>query len=154
MEPILIDTNLLVYVYDRRNQVRQNLATNVVGALAKVGIGRLSAQCLAEFFSAVTKRKTRQDPILSIADAINETEKLARTFAIYPITQQVVLEALRGVKQHQLQFRDAQIWAAARLNQIPTIFSEDYQSGAIFEGVRFVNPFAQGFQLQAWLVAS
>lgn len=154
MEPILIDTNLLVYVYDRRDRVRQNVAAKVVGTLAKAGIGRLSAQCLSEFFSAATKRKTGGDPILSIADAVNETEKLARTFAIYPVTRQVVLEALRGVKQHQLQFWDAQIWAAARLNQISTIFSEDYQAGAILEGVRFVNPFAQGFQLQVWLAAS
>lgn len=151
MEPILIDTNLLVYVYDRRDPVRQNVATQVVGTLAKAGIGRLSAQCLSEFFSAATKRKTNQDAILSVADAVNETEKLARAFAIYPVTRLVVLEALRGVRQYQFQFCDAQIWAAARLNQIPTIFSEDFRAGAVFEGVHFVNPFAQSFQLQTWI---
>jgi predicted nucleic acid-binding protein len=42
-------------------------------------------------------------------------------------------------------------WAAARLNQIPVIFSEDFRAGAVFEGVRYVNPFAQGFQLQDWI---
>ncbi len=123
----------------------------VVGTLAKLGIGRLSAQCLSEFFSAATRRKTGQDAILSVAEAVNETEKLARAFAIYPVTRQVVLEALRGVRQYQLQFWDAQIWAAARLNQIPTIFREDFRAGVVFEGVRYVNPFTQGFQLQDWI---
>jgi predicted nucleic acid-binding protein len=151
MVPILIDTNLLVYVYDWRDPIRQNIAVHVVGSLAKVGNGRLSSQCLSEFFNAATKRKTNQDAILSIADAINETEKLARAFAVYPITQQVVLEALRGVRQYHLQFWDAQIWAAARLNQIPIIFSEDFQNGAAFEGVNFVNPFIPSFQLHTWL---
>jgi predicted nucleic acid-binding protein len=153
MEPILIDTNLLVYVYDRRDPIRQNIAIRVVGSLSKVGIGRLSAQCLSEFFNAATKRKANQDAILSIAEAVSETEKLSRAFAIFPVTQQVVLEALRGVQQYHLQFWDAQIWAAARLNQIPYIFSEDFQIGAAFEGVNFVNPFVPSFQLQTWITA-
>jgi predicted nucleic acid-binding protein len=45
----------------------------------------------------------------------------------------------------------AQLWASARLNQIPTIFSEDFASGSTLDGVRFVNPFAAGFSLDAWL---
>ena len=151
VEQILIDTNLLVYVYDRRDLLRQNVAIQVVGTLAKVGVGRLSAQCLGEFYNAVTKRRTNQDAILSIAEAANETEKLARTFAIYPVTQQVMLEALRGVREYQFPFWDAQIWAAARLNQIPAIFSEDFRTGAIIEGVHFVNPFVPDFQLQTWI---
>jgi predicted nucleic acid-binding protein len=63
----------------------------------------------------------------------------------------VVLEALRGVKQHQFEFWDAQIWAAARLNQTPIVFSEDFNSGSVIEGVRFVNPFAENFQIKEWL---
>jgi predicted nucleic acid-binding protein len=103
------------------------------------------------FFTAATKRKRNQDPILSVPDALNETEKLARAFAIYPVTQQIVLEALRGVRQYQLSFWDAQIWAAARLNQIPTIFSQDFQSGTMLEGIRLVNPFLEAFQLRDWI---
>ena len=151
MEPILIDTNLLVYVYDRRDRSRQDIASQVVGTLAKTGLGRLSAQCLSEFFSAATKRKNNQDPILSVPEALDETEKLARAFAIYPVTQQIVLEALRGVRHHQLSFWDAQIWAAAHLNQIPTIFSQDFQSGMVLEGVRFMNPLVDSFHLRDWL---
>jgi predicted nucleic acid-binding protein len=51
---------------------------------------------------------------------------------------------------HSLAYYDAQIWATARLNQIPLIFSEDFQDGQTLEGVRFVNPFSAQFELRDW----
>ncbi len=62
----------------------------------------------------------------------------------------VVLEALRGVRDHQLSYYAAQVWATARLNQVPVIFSEDYSSNTTLEGVCFVNPFASDFVLENW----
>ena len=67
------------------------------------------------------------------------------------MTGLIVLEAARGIWDHQLNFWDAQIWAAARLNQIGVIFSEDFSPGAIIEGVRFINPFASDFRLDEWV---
>jgi predicted nucleic acid-binding protein len=46
---------------------------------------------------------------------------------------------------------DAQIWATARLNQVPVVFSEDFRDGTTLEGVRFVNPFSSEFLLEKWL---
>ena len=63
----------------------------------------------------------------------------------------IVLEAARGVLDHNMSYYDAQVWASARLNQIPIIFSEDFNDGSVIEGVRFVNPFAGGFRLEAWV---
>jgi predicted nucleic acid-binding protein len=153
MPPILIDTNILVYLYDRRDLLRQGAAVRLIGILARTGIGRLSVQCLSEFYSAVTRQKRHTTPVLSVHDAINETQKLARSFPVYPLTVPVVSEALRGVQQHHLQFWDAQIWASARLNQIPTIFSEDVPSGEILEGVRYVNPLKSEFDPREWVQA-
>ncbi len=62
----------------------------------------------------------------------------------------VVLEAWRGVRDHQLAYYPAQVWATARLNQVPVIFSQDYSSNTTLEGVRFVNPFAADFVLENW----
>lgn len=42
---------------------------------------------------------------------------------------------------------DAQVRATAWLNQVPMIFSEDFNSNAMPEGVRFVNPFVSDFIL-------
>jgi predicted nucleic acid-binding protein len=49
-----------------------------------------------------------------------------------------------------LAYLDAQIWASAQLNQIPVIFSEDFQDGRILEGVWFVNSFKMGFDMAEW----
>jgi predicted nucleic acid-binding protein len=46
-----------------------------------------------------------------------------------------------------LSFWDAQIWAAARLHRIPVVLSEDFNPGAVIEGVRFVDPFGEDFEL-------
>jgi predicted nucleic acid-binding protein len=151
MQPVLIDTNLLVYAYDLRDPSRQAFAVRVLSGLARGGIGCLSVQSLSEFFSATTRQRKGQSPVLPVSDAIMETEKLARAFLVYPVTQLIVLEALRGVRQYQLSFWDSQIWAAAHLNQISTVFSEDFSPGAVLEGVQFVNPFHPGFRLQDWL---
>lgn len=148
MGPILIDSNVLIYAYDVRDEPRQEHALSVVNALGSMGNGRLSAQCLSEFFSRTTRRPS---PLLTVPAAARQTALLSTTFTVYPVTPQVVLEAVRGVRDHQFSFWDAQIWAAARLNQVPVVFSEDFSSGAIIEGVRFVNPFFADFVLQDWL---
>ncbi len=61
-----------------------------------------------------------------------------------------VLEAGRGVRDHQRSCYDAQIWATARLHQVSVVFSEDFSDGSVIEGVRFANPFAPGFVVEAW----
>jgi predicted nucleic acid-binding protein len=80
-----------------------------------------------------------------------EAEKRLRHYLaacqVVPVTQLISLEALRGTQVHHLQFWDAQIWATARLNQIVDVYSEDFNSGAIVEGVRFTNPLADDFDL-------
>lgn len=151
MKPILIDTNVLVYSYDYRDPARQAIAIKVLETLITASIGQISAQSLSEFFSAVTRQKGAQDAILPVNEAIQETSKLARALAVYPVTSQIVLEALRGVRQYKLSFWDAQIWAAARLNQVSTIFTQDFQDGMSLESVQFINPFSSKFQLSQWL---
>ena len=54
------------------------------------------------------------------------------------------------MRAHKLAYYDAQLWATARLNQVPAIFSEDFDTGATLDGVRFVNPFAPDFALETW----
>jgi predicted nucleic acid-binding protein len=54
------------------------------------------------------------------------------------------------VAKQEMAIYDAQIWAAARLHQIPVLFSEDFNPG-VYGGVRVVNPFAPAFVLEDWL---
>ncbi|MBI4674592.1 MAG: PIN domain-containing protein [Chloroflexi bacterium] len=147
MALVLIDTNVLVYAYDRGEHVKQEQAIRVLEYLHEKQIGRVSVQSLSEFFSATTKGKT---PILTREQAAQQVEDFVKIWRVLDLTPQVVIEALRGVREHQFAYWDAQIWAVARLNQVPTIFSEDFNVGAELEGVCFVNPFADDFVLSEW----
>jgi predicted nucleic acid-binding protein len=60
----------------------------------------------------------------------------------------IVSEAVRGVHAHQLPYYDALIWATARLNQITNVITEDGQHNRLIEGIRYLNPFDPGFDLQ------
>jgi predicted nucleic acid-binding protein len=146
MPPVLIDTNILVYIFDPHDTNRQQKSIDIVRMLEEVGSGRLCVQCLAEFFR-VTTGKLHLSP-----EAIyQEVQHWIQSFPVINLTPQIVLEAARGVRDHQMAYYDTQIWAAARLNQIPVVFSEDFQDGQILEGVRFVNPYSESFVLKEWV---
>ncbi len=147
MPAILIDTNLLIYLFDTANAQRQEQAIQVLRHLEVTGSGRISVQSLAEFASISTRKL---QPPLTPAQALQQIERLSQALPVLDLTAAIVLEATRGLRDHRLAFYDAQIWAAARLNQIPVIFSEDFASGSTLEGVRFVNPFAADFALEHW----
>lgn len=146
MPLVLIDTNVLVYVFDQNDPIRQDRAIQVLRVLEDSAIGRLSVQCLAEF-SAVAMRCLQ--PAMSPQDTLAQVERFQRVFPVHNLTPMIVLEALRGVRDHKLSYYDAQIWATARLNQIPVVFSEDF-SPSTLEGIQFVNPFVTEFDLTLW----
>src|SRR5439155_1039861 len=54
---------------------------------------------------------------------------------VLSVTPLIVLEAARGARDHGLNYWDAQLWATARLNQIPLILTEDFAHGRVLEGV-------------------
>lgn len=144
MTNILVDTNLLVYAYDPRDEAKNERAQQVLQRLRRSRRGVISVQSLAEFMRASQKLAMSPDKALRIVQAF------ALSWPILNLTPALVLEAGRGVSQYTLAYYDAQIWAAARLNQIGVIFSEDFNPGSTLEGVRFVNPFAEEFVIEAW----
>jgi predicted nucleic acid-binding protein len=134
----LVDTNILVYAYDRSERAKQMRARDILDWLESRGFGTVSTQILGEFFWTVTRRI--QAP-LSLREAYVELERHLRSWRTLEITRVIVLEAGRGCVHYQMPFWDAQIWATAKLNQIPQVLSEDFQHGRAIEGVEFVNPF-------------
>ncbi len=143
----LVDTSVLVYAYDRSEPEKQARALQVLDRLAVSGAGALSTQVLSEFFVAVTRKLPAP---LTLDEAYERVVGHLQSWTILDLTAMVVLEAVRGVRDYQFSFWDAQIWASARLNQVEIVFSEDFSPGAVVEGVRFVNPFAPDFRLEEW----
>jgi hypothetical protein len=79
-------------------------------------------------------------------------------FPLLPLTGPVVLEALRGVREHLLSYYDAQIWAVTRLGQVAVVLSEGFNPGRYSTGCRSltrwtlcIRPRRPG--LEAWLDA-
>src|SRR6266496_936066 len=148
MSAILIDSNVLLYVFDANAFERQDQAEQIMRQLEMTTSGRLSVQCLAEFMNVSTRRLK---PPLSMAEASQQVELFARSFPVFDLTVPIVLEAARASRDHHLAYYDAQLWATAKLHQVPVVLSEDFNDGQIIEGVRFVNPFAPKFTLANWI---
>ncbi|HLF88349.1 MAG TPA: PIN domain-containing protein [Anaerolineales bacterium] len=139
----LVDTNVLVYAYDRSEPEKQIRALEVLDRLAETQRGVITAQVMAEFFVVVTRKIPAP---LSPAQAMERLQNYWLSWQVLDLTPMIVLEAARGVRDHRFSYWDAQIWAAARLNQIPVVMSEDFNSGSTREGVSFVNSFEEGFE--------
>jgi predicted nucleic acid-binding protein len=82
-----------------------------------------------------------------IEQAERSLTNYVRSWPVYDIASQAVLEAVRGVQRYHFTYWDALIWATAKLNNTLTILTEDLPSSNLIEGVRFVNPFAAYFHL-------
>jgi predicted nucleic acid-binding protein len=141
----VLDTNVLVYALDRREPEKRDRAREVLRRVGASG-AVLPAQVLSEFANvSLRKLEPRPDP----AAVQREVERLLLAFPVLPLTGPVVLEALRGVREHLLSYYDAQIWAVARLGQVGVILSEDFNPGAVLDGVSFANPLDPAFDLLA-----
>jgi len=134
----LVDTNILVYAYDRSEPDKQAKALELVDTLARDNSGYLSPQILAEFFTVVTRKIAAP---LSMEQGYASLSNYIQSWDIVDLTSAIVLEGARGVIDHRLSFGDSLIWATARMNQIPAILSEDFSHNSVIEGVRFINPF-------------
>jgi predicted nucleic acid-binding protein len=144
----LIDTNVLVYTLDIDEAQKRQRAQVLLRRLQASKTGALCAQVLGEHQSVVRRRFRRAH---GPDEAARATERWAMAFPVHDTSLPVVLEALRATIRYQMPYYDAQIWAVARVNHIPLVLSEDFTDGAVIEGVRFANPFADGFDLDALL---
>lgn len=136
----LIDTNILVYAYDRSEIEKQKKAADVLDMLIANDAGVLSIQTLSEFFIVATKKIPSP---LTINEAHSSIANYIRSWQIIDVNSFIVLEAIRGVKAHNFSYWDSMIWTAARMNQIANVLSEDFSDNSVIEGVRFINPFKQ-----------
>ena len=128
VDRIMVDTNILLYAYDRAEPVRQPSALAVLDALVKRHIGVLTPQVLAEFYLNATRKL---EPPLTDEEAYERIQNYMLSWEVLELSGPIVLEAARGVRIHKMAYWDAQIWASARLHQIPTVLSEDFNVGAV-----------------------
>lgn len=139
---ILVDTNVLVYSVDIRDLDKLERARNALDALRSGGCLVLSQQVLSEFARVTTERIPHP---LTAEQATARVGEFARSTRILPVTPVVIADALGVAERAGRSFWDAQLIATARVHGVSTIVSEDFEDGGVCEGVRFVDPFADGF---------
>ena len=147
-DKIIVDTNVLLYAYDRGEPVKQPQALAVLDRLTTLHLGVVTPQVLGEFFVNATRKL---NPPLSTEEANDRVQNYLLSWEVMDLTGPIVLEAVRGVRVYKMAYWGSQIWASARLSQIPIIFTEDFNVGAVIEGVRFVNPLVEDFHLDSWI---
>jgi predicted nucleic acid-binding protein len=144
MSAVVVDTNVLVYADDPLEPVKCAIAQRLIEELEVRRLGVITTQVLGEYLSVVIRRgRTPQ----SLDTARAGLERYAATMRVLDMRVPVVFEAARGVRRYGLSYYDAQIWASARLAGIELVLSEDFAPGTEIEGVRFADPFAEGFSL-------
>jgi predicted nucleic acid-binding protein len=137
----LVDTDVLVYVFDRQDPRKQRIASDLLDRGVRDRSLRVAHQSLIEFVSVVTRRRGGAAPLLQPPEAWRETEEMLTIFEILYPNEAVVRTALRGAALYKLPWYDAHLWAFAEHYGISEIISEDFTHGRRYGTVKIVNPF-------------
>ncbi len=131
---VFIDTNVLVYLFDSRQQVKQRKAAEVLRQYPRPVF---STQVLGEFYVTVTRKFAKpMNPVQAIA-AVDRI----RGWQIVPVDEEVVSTALHLTQQYQMSYWDAQIAASAARAGCQILLTEDLSGPGVIMGVRLENPF-------------
>lgn len=105
-------------------------------------------QTASELSSVLLHKRRELLPREEIRAWIGQIMRDWPTIFVGPVT---IALALEGVSRFGFSYYDAQIWAAAKLAGASVVLSEDFADGLDADGVRFVNPFAPDFDVDAFL---
>ncbi len=131
-----VDTNILLYAICPGAAERAK--ADVARTLLRRDDLTLSVQVLQEFYVQAT-RPNRVQP-LSHAEAAGLIGTWLR-FHVVEISVPLMHAALRLKVRHQTSYWDAAILAAAASAGCTELFSEDFNPGQSYDGIRVVNPF-------------
>lgn len=133
-----VDTNVLLYAYDRHAGARHERAAELVGDLGRQRAGAVSVQVLQEFYVNATRKIAEP---LDADTAVERVRALSRWPVHAPRAADVVRAATLG-QAHQLSFWDAMIVRSAAALGCAVLWSEDLNAGQVIAGVEIHDPFA------------
>ncbi len=137
--PQFLDTNVLVYAFDRSAGAKHDRATALLEELAVAGAGTLSVQVLQELFVALTAKLPTTLPAGDATEIVADLSAM-RTHA--PGADDV-LAAVDVHRRLQVPFWDAMILRSAMALGCDVVWSEDFGHGRRYDEVEVRNPFAE-----------
>jgi len=133
-----VDTNVLVYAFDRSGSAKQRAAQRLLNELMEQDRLRVSTQVLQELYVTLT-RKARA--CCSSGEALAVLEDLA-AWPLMVVDYGAIRAAVRLGEQAKLSFWDALVVVAAARSGAAVLYTEDMNDGQEILGVRVRNPFS------------
>lgn len=138
---IFLDTNILIYSYDRVNQEKHKISVDLISQLIlKEGEDIvISAQVINEFIVIITGK-------VKYPLSIDEVERILKRFkGNFKIKTLKLLDCEKAIsifKKYKFSYWDSLIVASAIHANCSTLYTEDMQSGQIVEDrLKIINPF-------------
>lgn len=133
-----LDTNILVYTFDRSQPQKQSIASNLVKNALNNRSGCISYQVIQEFLNIASRKFASP---LSVADCqiylSNVLEPLCEVFSSTGLFHR----ALEISSRWNFSFYDSLIVAAALSVESKTLYTEDLQHNQKIEDMIIINPF-------------
>ncbi|MCF6235885.1 MAG: PIN domain-containing protein [Gammaproteobacteria bacterium] len=137
MNKTFIDTNIIIYANDARDEEKQKKALNIVAKHMRLGTGVISTQVLQEYAHvALNKLHQRQDVILRQLFLLEGLE-------IIPQSPALIRRSVEIKTSYQINFWDACIISAAEHSKCNIILSEDLNNSQFYSGILLKNPFTR-----------
>lgn len=142
----MIDTNLLVYMFEESYELRHELAYEFLEDIMNCTINpAISIQILSELFVNLTaeKKKTVVTNALDVesAEAIIKDIFTTPHFTVFEVKPSTIINAIKIKKSENASYWDCLIAATMKEHGITTIYTED-KSFEKIEGIKAINPFA------------
>jgi predicted nucleic acid-binding protein len=131
---IFIDTNILVYSIDQKNEDKKQKSRRTLKKIIESHQPVISTQVIKEFY-VVSTNKLKADPII-VKNIIHNFHNME----IVNNDLELIEQAIDISVISQLSFWDALIIAAAEKAHCEFVFSEDLNSGQTYRGVMVINP--------------
>ena len=135
MGKVFLDTNVVVYANDARDQEKQERAIDIVSEAIHTSTGVISTQVLQEYaVVAATKLNQEEEAILRQLLALE-------TLEVVVVGPPLIRRAVEMSGRYRISQWDASILAAAEAAHCPLLLSEDLNAGQFYAATRVENPF-------------
>jgi predicted nucleic acid-binding protein len=133
-----LDTNVLVYMFDRQDRRKQERALTTIRGLIGRGEAVVSSQVVQEFINVALRKFRKPFTPAEVRDFLDQM--LWPICEVFP-DRGLYTDALSIVEETGWTFYDSLIVSAAARAECPILLSEDLQPGRTVRGVEVRNPF-------------
>jgi len=137
-DKFFLDTNIFVYSFDKSAPEKARRALKLIRRAIEKRQGIVSYQVVQEFFNMALRRF--DEPMLS-TDAEQYLSTTFRPLLAVQSSHGLYSRSLQLATRYSLPWYDALIVASAIEGHCGILYSEDFQCGQRFNGLRIENPF-------------